>query len=85
MYEWYQGTHAIQQRSEANSILLHHRDIQCLLQVHLRTRPNSSLTLAQENEESTIQVLAKSGVAEQVEIDENGGKPLTYCSRMVDS
>ena len=58
-------------------MVLHHHDIQDLLQVCLRTQLNPSLTLVQEDEEETILVLAKSGLAERVEIDENGGKSLT--------
>ena len=71
------GTNTPQQRSKAESVLLHHRDVQDLLQVCLHTHPNFSLTLVQENEEETMRVLTESGVAERVEIDENGGKLLT--------
>jgi hypothetical protein len=66
-----------------NSVLLHHRDIQNLLQVCSRIHPNSSLTLVQEGEEETIQVLTKSGVAERVEIDKNGGKSLMALTLLV--
>ena len=58
-------------------MLLHHRDIQDLLQVRSRIHSNSWLTLVQEDEEETIQVLAEAGVAGRVEIDENGGMSLT--------
>lgn len=63
-------------------MLLHHRDLHGLLQVCSRIHDqNPSLTLVQEDEEETMRVLAESGVAERVNIDENGGKSLT--SRMV--
>jgi hypothetical protein len=66
----------LRQRTEAKSVLLHHSDIQDLLRVCLRTHLNPSLTLVQDDDEETIRVLAESGVAERVEIDENGGKSL---------
>jgi hypothetical protein len=43
----------------------------------VRTHPSASLTLVQEDEEETMRVLAESGVAEWVEIDEDGGKLFT--------
>ena len=67
----------LRQRTGAKSVLLHHHDVQDLLQVCLRAHLDFSLTLVQEEEEQTIRVLAESGVAERVEIDENGGESLT--------
>ena len=43
---------------------------------------DSSLILVQE-EEGTVRVLANSGVIEQVEIDENGGKSLNILVRLI--
>jgi len=63
-------------------MLLHHHDIQDLLQVRLRIRPNSSLTTVQWDEGELAWLLAESRVVERVEIDENGGEA---CSRRVNS
>ena len=71
------------QKTEAKSVLLHHHDIQGLLQVCLRTHLNPSLTLVQEDEEETMRVLAESGVAERVEVDENGGKSLMVLAWLI--
>jgi hypothetical protein len=74
---WCKVTNVLQQRSEAKSVLLHHRDIQDHLQVCLCIHLNHSLTLAQEDEKETIQVLThKYGAAKCIEIDENGCKSL---------
>ena len=57
------------------SILLHHRDIQGLLQVCLLFVCSSQpLTPVQVDEEETIRLLEESRVVERVEIDEHGGK-----------
>lgn len=79
-----------QQRSNARSMLLHHRDIQDILQVRHYVYHDSSLTLVQRDEEP-IRLLDESGVARRVEIDENGGKlwflyiwcPCPHTSRLV--
>lgn len=55
-------------------MLLHHHDIQDLLQVRLCARPNFSLTLVQGGEDELIRLLSESRVTVSVEIDENGGK-----------
>ena len=62
------------QRSNAGSILLHHDDIQDLLQVCVCIHPNPSLTPVQGDEEGSARLLEESGVAQRVEIDEDGGK-----------
>ena len=49
----------------------------------MRTHPSTSLTLVQEDEEETMRVLAESGVAEWVEIDEDGGKLSTVLVWMI--
>ena len=64
-----------QQRSDAKSVLLHHHDIQNFLQVLcLCIRCDPLLTLVQGDEEELTRLLAESGVAERVEVDENGGR-----------
>ena len=45
--------------------------------------PDPPLTPLQEDEEDTRRALAESGVAEQVEIDENGGKLLALLARLI--
>ena len=62
------------QRSNAESLLLHHRDIQDLLRVWFCIHPDPSLTLVQGDEEESIRLLDESGIAQRVKIDENGGK-----------
>ena len=64
----------LRQRSGAKSMLLHHHDIQDLLQVCQCIHPKSSLTEVQGDKGELPQLLAKSAVAERVEIDENGGE-----------
>ena len=66
--------------SEAESILLHHRDIQNLLRVRFCIHLGSSLILVQGDEEVSVQLLDKSGVAQRVEIDENGGESQFLCT-----
>jgi len=62
------------QKSNANSVLLHHDDIQEFLQVLcLCIRSDPSLTLVQGDKEELTRLLAESGVAERIEVDENGG------------
>ena len=56
-------------------MLLHHDDIQEFLQVLcLCIRSDPSLTLAQGDEKELTRLLAESGVAERIEVDENGGR-----------
>jgi hypothetical protein len=56
-------------------VLLHHDDIQDFLQVlFLCIRSDPLLTLVQGDEEELTRLLAESGVAERVEVDENGGR-----------
>ena len=55
-------------------MLLHHHDIEDLLQVRLCSRPDSSLTLVQGGEEKLRRLLSESRVAVNIEVDENGGK-----------
>jgi hypothetical protein len=64
-------------------VLLHHRDVQNLLRVCLRTHPSTSLTLTQEDEEGMIRVLVESEIAKRVEVDENGCKLLTILARLI--
>ena len=69
-------THALQQRSDAKSVLLHHNDIQEFLQVlflHICLDP--LLTVVQGDEEELTRLLAESKVAERVRVDGNGGAP----------
>ena len=70
----------LQQKTNAKSVLLHHRDIQDLLQVCLCIPPDSPFTTVQGGEGGLSQRLAESGVTERVEIDENGGE---VCSRRI--
>ena len=55
-------------------MLLHHCDIQDLVEVCLCILSSYSLTAFQGDEEELTRLLAESGVAERVEIDENGGE-----------
>jgi len=57
-------------------MLLHHCDIdfQGLLQVCLRVCPDTSLTEVQGDGEELTRLLAESGIAKRIEIDENGGE-----------
>ena len=56
-------------------MLLHHDDIHDLLQV-LRScvRPDPLLTLVQGDKEEFARLLDESGVAERIEVDEDGGR-----------
>jgi len=63
-------------------MLLHHCDIDSQgLQVCLRVCPDTSLTEVQGDGEELTRLLAESGIADRVEIDENGGEA---CSRRAD-
>ena len=65
-----------QQRSDAEFVLLRHDDIQDFPQVLcLYICLDPLLTLAQGDEGKLTRLLAESGVAERVEVDENGGRP----------
>ena len=66
-------SNTFQQRSNARSVLLHHHDIQNLLQVRACVYCDPLLTLVQGDEEP-MGLLDESGVARRIEIDENGGK-----------
>ena len=63
-----------QQKSNANSVLLHHDDIQEFLQVRLYIHHGFPLTLVQGDEEESSRLLSESRITERVEVDENGSR-----------